>query len=380
MPSETPPPATVVVRQDTETALTTLQVPFGMVLYLYARSNDSVDAQTIGQDYLSFRYSQHDLAFVVCDGVGQSFIGDLAARLLGIGLLDVLWELARPGDEAAFARELTDALNRLTETSKVEVAGFELPVSLPPIVKQALNLQRDYGSESMFVAGRLALTADDPWVGLCWLGDSPVAAVDVDGKLVDLGPRGHTSERWNATTGLKGNIHTWLGDARHVARVAGYTDGLSTGRVPTDADLATMIEGWKTVPPADDASLFDVRLAPSPATTGQPAPQSTHPSSLHDTRPIPRQKETTTPVAGHKPIEREEETRLVTGWEPLPGKEAAPSDRLPAPDQIGDLRDLSHQQQMQLWQQAAILGLTSAALAMLMVEKLAAEQNKGNKT
>lgn len=370
--------------QDIETPLTPVRTPIGTVLYLYVRSGDSVDANTIGQDYVTCQYRGKDLAFAVCDGVGQSFMGDVAARLLGDGLVEWLMQAKRPANVEAFSKEVGDALNAMTAKTAQDVANYKLPERLPPILVQALEMQRKYGSESMFVAGRLALEGNDPWVALCWLGDSPVAAVDIDGELVDLGPRGATSERWNATTGIKGEVHTWVGDAKRVARVAGYTDGLSTEHVPTDADLTKMMAHWLENPPADDASLFDVRLAYSPETVGEKeSPEETRrilqlPAvagepdyfSAGDTRPIVVDEETRTPVAGVEPIPTPPSDSAVEEWRPLVAK---PDLVEKQPALAGDL---STQQQIQIWQQAAILGLTSAALAMMMLDRLMNEQDK----
>lgn len=387
----------VTVRQDTETPLTTLRVPFGTVLYLYARSNDSVSNGTIGQDYVAFRCESEDLVFAVCDGVGQSFMGDLAARILGDGLCDWLWKIERPEDAASFSDEVAEALNALTGKGTQVVQDFKLPAHLPPIVVQALEMQRKYGSESMFVAGRIALGGDGPWVALCWLGDSPVAAIDIDGRLVDLGPKGHTSERWNALTGVKGRVHTWVSSAEKVARVAGYTDGLGVESVPTDADLALMMKSWLADPPEDDASLFDIRLGPSPETVGKQQPDALKKLAAEavgdlrppdkpdgDTgetttkmRPISIESEPRTPVAGVEPIQPSPGSgAAVEAWRALdetPGKKR-PSETLVG---IQGLGELSAQQQIQMWQQAALLGLTSAALAMLMVERLLTEQKDG---
>src|SRR5689334_16284453 len=167
---------TVSLPQDSETPLTPLRTPVGTALYLYVRSVDSVNAHTIGQDYVTFQYRGTDLAFAVCDGVGQSFMGDLAARLLGDKLIEWLMSLQRPSDAERFSQSVADALNAMTISTAQQVAQYKLPDHLPPILTQALENQRRYGSESMFVAGRLALGSDDPWVALCWLGDSPVAA------------------------------------------------------------------------------------------------------------------------------------------------------------------------------------------------------------
>jgi hypothetical protein len=364
------------LRQDAETPLTALETTFGTALCFYARSGDSVDNATVGQDYVAYRYGKTDLAFAVCDGVGQSFMGELAARILGEGLIDWLWQIGAPANADSFADDVKAALNKLTETSAKEIASFQLPAHLPPMVVQALEMQRRYGSESMFVAGRLALADPDPWVALCWLGDSPVAAIDIDGKLMDLGPKGHTSERWNATTGVKGSIHTWTGSARRVARVAGYTDGLGLAHAPTDAELARLMSEWKTTPPADDASLFDVRLAPSPQTIGEPV---TPIYKVDDTRPIVITDEQRTPVTALEPLENIPPARqMIEGWRPLTEKVRSLEEKVSqAP---GSLEGLSAQQQMHVWQQAALLGLTSAALAMLMLERLIAdEENKGNK-
>jgi hypothetical protein len=232
-------------------------------------------------------------------------------------------------------------------------------------------MQRAYGSESMFVAGRLALGGPEPRVGLCWLGDSPVAAIDIDGKLVDLGPKGHTSERWNATTGVKGTIHTWVSSAQKVARVAGYTDGLGLAHAPTDAQLAALIEEWGKSPPSDDASLFDVRLAPSLQTIGD-----IQPPQADIARPISVQEERS-PVAEIIPITDLPAIRSsIEGWRPLLAEKAQQAEtksEASAPDEAA-----TAQQQIRVWQQAALLGLTSAALAMLMLERLIDDNEKSS--
>jgi len=354
--------------QDKETPLTPLETAFGTALTLYNRSIDSIQANTIGQDYVTFRYGPTDLTFAVCDGVGQSFMGDLAARLLGDALIDWLWTAEKPASPEAYSQAIAEALDKLAERTGKDVAEYNLPAGLPGILVQALENQRKYGSESMFVAGRLAL-GNDPWVGLCWLGDSPVAAVDIDGKLVDLGPKGHTSERWNATTGLKGTVHTWVSGGKNVARVVGYTDGLGLDHAPTDAELARMMEEWTGRPPSDDASLFDVRLAPSPQTVGPPMPHP--PFQVDETRPILLGGMQRSPLADLTPLDVTPSKSSVGEWRPLiePEDKAGQPGKMPAVDE-------GTQQQIRTWQQAALLGLTSAALAMLMLERLIDEQEK----
>jgi hypothetical protein len=330
----------IQVRQDTETPLTTVSTPFGALRYLYARSGDSVESETVGQDYVAFRHDAARVTFAVCDGVGQSFMGDLAARILGDGLVTWLWKAKRPSDAVVFADQVMEALNALTDEGERQVQAFELPPHLPPLIVQALENQRAYGSESMFVAGRIELGHKVPWIALAWLGDSPVAAIDIKGQLVDLGPQGHTSERWNALTGVKGQIHSWVGDAEDVARVMGYSDGLGLAHPPTDDDLVQLEALWQTNPPADDASLFDVRLVPQPEEQAEPSPaqekRAAKVSSKERAAPQPE-------PAASDASDSEHESELATP--PLEG-----------------------------WQRAALVGLTGLALTLFMVKRLVEQE------
>jgi hypothetical protein len=314
-------------------------------------------------------------------------MGDLAARVLGDGLINWLWALGdAPDDAQAFAKQVEGALEALTEQGKHIVAAYELPATLPPIVKQALEMQRGYGSESMFVAGRIALARN--FIVVAWLGDSPVAAIDFNGELVDLGPHGSTAERWNATTGVKGSVHAWVGKADQVARVAGYTDGLATGNVPTDDDLAKLVERWKTDPPADDASLIDVRLAPSPETTGKDDPDGMDkvealvgpPPAEDDTRPIPLPP-ARNPVAGVSKIEPgDERTKPPEPVKPGPPRAITPKGEpvkketilgQPPPDHKRTAQDATATlEQIRAWQQTAREKLISAKLALDQIERL----------
>jgi len=63
--------------------------------FAFDRSADSIKANEPGQDYIAIIASDDRIAFVLCDGVSQSFYGDLAARILGDQLVAWLWEMAR---------------------------------------------------------------------------------------------------------------------------------------------------------------------------------------------------------------------------------------------------------------------------------------------
>ena len=120
--------------QHGETPLNNLATPFGVIRYLYSRSADSVAQETSGQDYLAFRYDEERVTFALCDGVGQSFMGELAARFLGERLVDWLWKYEGPSDPVAFGAAVRMFLNHL------QSHGFGDGTGLGPRVGQPFNV------------------------------------------------------------------------------------------------------------------------------------------------------------------------------------------------------------------------------------------------
>ncbi|MCC6905159.1 MAG: hypothetical protein IT326_04890, partial [Anaerolineae bacterium] len=97
------------IPQNIETPASFVPVPNAYVRYAYSRSSDSMASQIEGQDYLCFQHNDQKLDFVVCDGVGSSFCGNLAARILGDNLLEWLWlqDVPRMGSGSALAEATT---------------------------------------------------------------------------------------------------------------------------------------------------------------------------------------------------------------------------------------------------------------------------------
>jgi len=193
--------------------------------YAYARSADSRTANDPGQDYLTLREDGRRLAFVLCDGVSQSFYGDLAAQFLGDALVEWLWNRNPPNPEA-FREELADFLDALVETATARVAAYSLPDSLPPMVRQVLEEKRALGSETTFVAG--LLDTDAGVLLLAWMGDSRLRLWGKEGELTDrLGDTFHTQERWSTRRGRIGELHTTWMPLSGLRYLMVYSDGLA---------------------------------------------------------------------------------------------------------------------------------------------------------
>jgi hypothetical protein len=195
--------------------------------YAYARSADSRTANESGQDYLLIREDAQRLVFALCDGVSQSFMGDIAARLLGNALVDWLWKHPDLRDVTLLQQELDQFLYALTDSASEQVMAFRLPEDLSPLVRDVLEQKRALGSESTFVAGQLNIVAEQ-WT-LVWMGDSRIRLWSTEGAehTACLGDTFHTGERWSSSRGPVGQVHAFTDPIQNITNIAVYSDGFS---------------------------------------------------------------------------------------------------------------------------------------------------------
>ncbi|MGB9890763.1 MAG: protein phosphatase 2C domain-containing protein, partial [Anaerolineae bacterium] len=231
--------------------------------YAYARSADSRAQNEPGQDYLTLREDGVRLAFALCDGVSQSFYGDLAARLLGDALVDWLWERQFP-DPGAFREGLAAFLDGLVEAASAQVAAYPLPEALPPLLRQVLEEKRGLGSETTFIAG--LLDTDAGLLYLAWMGDSRLRLWGPDGEFTArLGDAFHTQERWSTRRGRIGELHTAVVPLKELRYLIAYSDGLARlDKIMTrhfrDASIQAMIDDTLIRPESDDVSFLEIWL------------------------------------------------------------------------------------------------------------------------
>lgn len=248
----------------------------GRIQYIYRRASESRKYQAPGQDYLTFCTYEKGLAFAVCDGVGQSFCGQLAAAFLGNKLVkesDWIYANILRGESQA-AEAMTRFLNQQKEEGQTLVATFALPATMSSLVKAALEGSRRYGSETMLVYGFLEHGApqtnetEPPQLWLVWLGDTQAQILTRTGELIDLHATWTTKERWSTTNGVKGTdiVHLWHGDAQKIGRIIVYSDGIGAivdklaTLVQEPERLLAAIEEISQAADSDDISLLDIDL------------------------------------------------------------------------------------------------------------------------
>ena len=285
--SEVVPIRTQRVPQGVETPVTFVSAPGAYIRYAYSRSSDSMANQIEGQDYLCFQHNDQRLVFVVSDGVGSSFCGNLAARILGDGLLEWLWSLdiTYLGGQAALSEAAASFLNRLQKQARHEVEEYEIPDEITGLVRQALEAQRAYGSEAIFAAARIdhpSPMIPDGLISVLWMGDTRIHVLDEEGNEIEIGAAWDNANRWSTAQGVRGQMGAWMRELKGVGRVVAFTDGLAAhaGRLLSypDSVLNREISAGARLPSSDDVAFIDVVLR-TPRYEGYPDPDLPDPNA-----------------------------------------------------------------------------------------------------
>jgi len=272
------------VNPQTETPPQVVRGPDFSYRYAYARSADSRAVEDPGQDYLTFRETDDIFTFALCDGVSQSFFGDLAARLLGDALLRWLEEVPKVMDAKAIGGALSDYLGKLTAPATQRVRAHLIPEDIAPMLHNVLVEKRALGSESTFLCGRIDLPSRTLQSGrllIAWMGDSRLRFWGPGEELSSqLGDTFRTEQRWSTKRGLVNGVpHIYVGPLnnalgrRSILRVMAYSDGLAEmdtiDHSPSNYMLQDMIQRMGDSPTSDDISFLEIWLGKSPGSLGQ---------------------------------------------------------------------------------------------------------------
>lgn len=284
----------------------------------YERSADSQTSGEPGQDYLIIREAPERFVFALCDGVSQSFIGDLAARIVGEALVEWLWqERDAYADPEAVRRDLEGMLIEVSADATRQVRDAALPEQIAPMVRQVLEQKRANGSESTFAAGLVDMATG--WLVLAWMGDSRIRVWGAAREQVSA-EAFQTSERWSTRHGPIGTVHTAVVALDQVASLAIYSDGLALldtyADVPgmPDHELDMLIATARAAPTSDDIAFLEIRDIQPPATAdrwgGQLGPAEAQPAEQeHVDRSI---------IAPHRVSVRLALDRWQVEWQPVP--------------------------------------------------------------
>lgn len=243
--------------------------------YAFARSNDCQLAGDNGQDYLSLHHKNNVIVFALCDGVSQSFFGEIAAKFLGDTLVNWLSSRLPAGIDADLIREALEQTLRdaRPEASKL-VEAHQLETGLPEMLRAVLEDKRKIGSESTFIGGRIDLPGTDYPEGravFAWLGDSRLRIWNEDEEMTSTLPgEFQTMQRWSSRRGPIGSsVHVHvagIAGTRGIKRVLVYSDGLSSldniTTLLSNEQMQVCINREGDLPVSDDIAVLEILLAP----------------------------------------------------------------------------------------------------------------------
>jgi len=265
--------------QDKETLVQTVRCSSFAYRFAYSRAAETRAVDDSGQDYLVVWEGDKTFIFALCDGVSQSFYGDLAARHLGDALVTWLGRHLPPTmNPEAIRAALTVYLRDLTGPVTERVQRHSLPPDIPPLLRDVLEEKRALGSESTFVCGRIDLPGDDFPAGrlvLAWMGDSRMRLWGEEHeRTADLGGVFETAQRWSSRRGPVGgepNIYVvpLEQEKLRISRLMAYSDGLAAldtwDRGPSNYAVQDLVTRANEAATSDDISFLEVWLGPVPA-------------------------------------------------------------------------------------------------------------------
>jgi hypothetical protein len=268
----------ITLNQDNDTPARREITPGAVLTYVYNRSRDSRQHDAPGQDFVAYSYTAERIVFAVCDGVSQSFYGDLAARFLGehlaawLGHLDPV--LAPRLSAETFAVLVDERLRTWVPEASALVAAKSVGEQVPPMLADALARKREVGSESMFVAGLIDLAGGQ--LMACWMGDMRLWVWDAENQPLDLpGAVWEMRERWSSRVGPKnGSPRVMILPLEGVARITAHSDGVGSRtsdlRMVTPERLDALARELDAAPASDDVAILDITLVR--ASMGEPLP------------------------------------------------------------------------------------------------------------
>ena len=261
--------------QEAETMISTVTNKKIAYRYGYARAHESMLLGDKGQDYLTFINQGNKFVFALCDGVSQSFFGDIAAKYLGDTLLDWFIHYLPDGMNPEPIRlALNTYLAEATVTGSELVNKHQLVSDLPEMFRAVLEDKRNLGSETTFIAGHIELPGSNYPEGravFAWLGDSRLRIWDTSQEITHrLSGEFKTMQRWSSKRGSLGSmVHVYVNNISGptgIRRVLAYTDGLSSidshTAVLGNQVLQSMINQAGEMPTSDDIAIIELLLAP----------------------------------------------------------------------------------------------------------------------
>lgn len=215
------------------------------------------------------------LSFCVCDGVGGSYQGHVAARELATRLTRYLLTLPGiPRHPRTAAVALRTQLDRWAIEAQQTLHQTELPAHVSALEQEILVEQRDqHGSATVFFGGRVEYAPSRrlrrfehtlPAL-LCWMGNVTARVCAARKPCEPLGDVHNDRNRWSTRFGQQGLLTVRVSALNRSEPLVVYTDGLdSLGpqlALLDDHQLQRRIWEQLALPASDDMTVLELHWA-----------------------------------------------------------------------------------------------------------------------
>ncbi|PES97810.1 hypothetical protein CN491_02890 [Bacillus cereus] len=248
--------------QEKETVLQEKKSKHFTYRYSYVRAKETQELNESGQDFLVFQDNGTSFIFVLCDGVGMSFHGEIAAEFLGMKLLNLFETCQESGQDIPTL--LDEQLNNWIKEASEEVSAFRLPEETPWLLRDVLEEKRKQGSEAMFIGGKIELIPNQDKVQITIVvhGDSFVQLFqDKNNYSNVVNFERNIEKRWSTQRGIIGSELEFFSKTlsrEEVNRIVVHSDGLMSLMQYNFEEVLKEIERAQCSPTSDDISFLDI--------------------------------------------------------------------------------------------------------------------------
>ncbi|MGN4423113.1 hypothetical protein ACTFQN_04515 [Bacillus cereus group sp. MYBK30-1] len=251
-----------ILSQEKETVLQEKKSEHFTYRYSYVRAKETQDLNESGQDFIAFQDTGTRFIFVLCDGVGMSFHGEIAAKFLGMKLLNLFETFQEKEQDISLL--LNEELEKWKEEGAEEVRAFQLPEETPWLLRDVLEEKRRKGSEAMFIAGKIELipNQDEVQVMIVTHGDSFVQLFqEQKGCLNVMKFERNIEKRWSTHRGIIGSkleVFSKTLSREKVNRIVIHSDGIRSLMQYNFEEVLKEIGRTQCSPTSDDISFLDI--------------------------------------------------------------------------------------------------------------------------
>lgn len=224
----------------------------GLKLFFFeGASLDAREGNQASEDFVTYKYKDESLSFIVCDGVQQTVDSSIAARLFGTRIVEMLHTVN--GDKKIiedFANKIRSIIDRII---------LDMPVDPNhPMPDFHLRARTELGAQVKFACG--IIDQNKKRIDLYWAGDVRIAVYDKKGKILFSWEKDN-DQFWSTRNDYSLNLDKASWHLDYISRISVTSDGIRedfkyilSGKITLD-DLRLVQQRYGIG--VDDISGFD---------------------------------------------------------------------------------------------------------------------------